>query len=99
MKVKIPYVIDGMEFGGGERGFAQIINGLPLNQYELFIASELQDSFFHAVSQTPVQRYPIDFSNRFNPAILFHLVKIIKGHRIDIVHSQGGCRLFCKNSG
>ena len=89
MKVKILYVIDGMEFGGGERVFTQIINGLPLDQYELFLASGPKESLYQAISQTPVQRYPIDFSNRFNPTILFHLVKIIKDHRIDIVHSQG----------
>jgi len=89
MKVKILYVIDGMEFGGGERVFTQIINGLPLDQYELFLASGLQESFYQAISQTPVQRYPVDFSNRFNPAIMFRLIKIIKDHKIDIVHGQG----------
>jgi glycosyltransferase involved in cell wall biosynthesis len=89
MKVKILFVIDGMEFGGGERVFTQIINGLPLDQYESFLASGPQDSFYQAISQTPVQRYPVDFSNRFNPAIMFRLIKIIKDHKIDIVHGQG----------
>jgi len=89
MKVKILFVIDGMEFGGGERVFTQIINCLPLDQYELFLASGPQDSFYQAISQTPVQRYPVDFSNRFNPAIMFRLIKIIKDHKIDIVHGQG----------
>jgi glycosyltransferase involved in cell wall biosynthesis len=89
MKVKILFVIDGMEFGGGERVFTQIINGLPLDQYESFLASRPQDSFYQAISQTPVQRYPVDFSNRFNPAIMFRLIKIIKDHKIDIVHGQG----------
>ena len=89
MKVKILFVIDGMEFGGGERVFTQIINGLPFDQYELFLASGRQDSFYQAISQTPVQRYPIDFSNRFNPAIMVRLIKIIKDHKIDIVHGQG----------
>jgi glycosyltransferase involved in cell wall biosynthesis len=89
MKVKILYVIDGMEFGGGERVFAQIINGLPRDQYELFLACGSQESFYQAISQTPVQRYPVDFSNRFNPAIMFRLIKIIKDHKIDIVHGQG----------
>ena len=89
MKVKILFVIDGMEFGGGERVFTQIINALPLDQYESFLASGPQDSFYQAISQTPVQRYPVDFSNRFNPAIMFRLIKIIKDHKIDIVHGQG----------
>lgn len=89
MNTKILFVIDGLEFGGGERVFIQIINGLPLNQYELFLASGPQDSLYQAISQTPVQRYPIDFSNRFNPTIIFRLIKIIRDHKIDIVHGQG----------
>jgi len=89
VKTRILYVIDGIEFGGGERVFTQIINGLPLDQYESFLASGSQDSFYQAISQTPVQRYPVDFSNRFNPAIMFRLIKIIKDHKIDIVHGQG----------
>ncbi|MFA5179815.1 MAG: glycosyltransferase family 4 protein [Syntrophales bacterium] len=90
MRVRILFVIDGMEFGGGERVFTQIINGLPLDKYELFLASGPQESFYQAIAKTPIQCYPLDFSNRFNPAIIFRLVKIIKDNKIDIVHGQGG---------
>lgn len=89
MKVKILFVIDGMEFGGGERVFTQVINGLPLDKYELFLASGPQESFYQAIAKTTIQRYPVDFSNRFNPAIMFRLIKIINDHKIDIVHGQG----------
>jgi len=89
MRVKILFVIDGMEFGGGERVFTQIINGLPLDKYELFLASGPQESFYRAIAKTPIQRYPVNFSNRFNPAITYRLIKIIKDHKIDIVHGQG----------
>jgi glycosyltransferase involved in cell wall biosynthesis len=89
MKVRILFVIDGMEFGGGERVFTQIINGLPLDKYELFLASGPQESFYQAIAKTPVQRYPIDFSHRFNAAIMFRLTKIIKEQKINIVHGQG----------
>jgi len=89
MKTRILFVIDGMEFGGGERGFAQIINGLPESRYETFLASGSQETFHHAVSNSPVQRHPVDFSNRCNPAILLKLIKIIKDNQIAIVHGQG----------
>ncbi|MBU0646753.1 glycosyltransferase family 4 protein [Patescibacteria group bacterium] len=89
MKTRILFVIDGMEFGGGERGFAQIINGLPASRYETFLASGPQETLYHAVSNSPVQRHPVDFSNRCNPSVLIDLIRIIKNNRINIVHGQG----------
>ena len=89
MKTRILFVIDGIEFGGGERGFAQIINGLPESRYETFLASGPQETFYHAVSNSPVQRHPVDFSNRCNPSVLIDLIRIIRNDRIDIVHGQG----------
>ncbi|MFH1985702.1 MAG: glycosyltransferase family 4 protein [Pseudomonadota bacterium] len=89
MKKKILFVIDGIEFGGGERGFAQIVNGLPNNRYETFLASSLQENFYNTVSNSSVQYCPINFSNRYNPVVLLSLIRIIRGKSIDIVHGQG----------
>jgi glycosyltransferase involved in cell wall biosynthesis len=89
VKVKILFVIDGMEFGGGERVFAQIISGLPLDRYDLYLASGPQESFYTAISKTNIRRYPIDFSHRYNPVILLDLIRIIRENQIDIVHGQG----------
>jgi len=89
MKTRILFVIDGMEFGGGERVFTQLMNGLPRDRYEIFLASGPQKSFYDAIAQTPVKRFAVDFSNRYNPAVLFALINIIKNHKIDIVHGQG----------
>jgi glycosyltransferase involved in cell wall biosynthesis len=90
MKRNILFVIDGLEFGGGERVFAQLINGLPTDRYALSLASGSQESFHHAITNTQVQRYPVDFSNRYNLSIILDLVKIIRNARVDIVHGQGG---------
>ena len=89
MKVKILYIIDGLEFGGGERGFAQIINGLPENRYETFLATGLQEALCNAVSHSSVQCYHVDFSSRYNLTLLPKLIRIIKKNQIDIVHGQG----------
>jgi len=89
MKTRILFVIDGMEFGGGERGFAQIVNGLPESKYETFLASCPQETFYHAISRSPVQRHPVDFSNRCSPSVLIDLIRIIRNNHIDIVHGQG----------
>ncbi len=89
MKTRILYVIDGIEFGGGERVFAQIINGLPEDRYEAFLATSPNDAFQKAITVKNCSFFPIDFSNRYNAANLIKLIRIIKDHRIDIVHGQG----------
>jgi len=89
MKTRILYVIDGMEFGGGERVFAQIINGLPEDRYEAFLATAPNDAFQKAITVKNCSFFPVDFSNRYNAANLLKLTRIIKEHRIDIVHGQG----------
>ena len=87
--ISILFVVDGLEFGGGERVFAQIINGLPENRYEAFLATAPNDAFQKAIIVKNCSFFPIDFSNRYNAANLLKLKKIIKDHRIDIVHGQG----------
>ena len=87
--MRILYIIDGMEFGGGERVFAQIINGLPEDRYETFLATSPNDAFQKAITVKNCSFYPINFSNRYNTANLRKLIRIIKDHQIDIVHGQG----------
>ena len=89
MKKRILYVIDGIEFGGGERVFAQLLNGLPEDRFEPYLASAPNDAFLKNIKSKNLVFYPVDFSNRFNPLPLMRLYRIVKSQRIDIVHSQG----------
>jgi glycosyltransferase involved in cell wall biosynthesis len=89
MNTKILFVIDGLEFGGGERCFAQIISGLPEDKYEIFLASAENRLFYDAIRKTRVHFIPLDFSRTCNPLPLARLVKIIRTEEIDIVHGQG----------
>ena len=86
---KILFVIDALSFGGGERVFAQIINGLDPVKYEIFLASQQSDHFYSVISNKQVQFIPLDFSKRINPALIFKLAKIIKKNEIQIIHGQG----------
>ncbi len=38
MKYNILYVIDNLEFGGGERGFLQLAAGLGKDKYRIYVA-------------------------------------------------------------
>lgn len=89
MKVKILFVIDGLEFGGGERVFAQIINGLSRDHYEIHVAS-FPEGAFRTMLPPHVTFHAVDFSRRADFRILLHLYRIIKDHGIHMVHGQGG---------
>ncbi|MFX0200593.1 MAG: glycosyltransferase family 4 protein [Candidatus Hodarchaeota archaeon] len=100
----ILFVIDNLSFGGGERVFAQIINGLLPKKYEIFVASLPSEQFDKAIHNNRVQFLPIDFSKRLNFSLIPRLAKIINKNKIEIVHGQGAraefyARLACKLAG
>ena len=89
MKTRILFVIDNLQFGGGERVFSQIINGLNIEKYNIFLASFPGGHFYQAITNKQVKFFPLDFSKRFNPLLFFQLKNIIKSNDIRIVHGQG----------
>jgi len=88
-KLKILFVIDGLQFGGGERVFAQLINGLSIEKYELFLACKPNKVLYQAIRNKSVKTIPLDFSKQFNPHLIFKLTRLINKNNIDIVHGQG----------
>jgi len=89
MRVKLLFVIDNLEFGGGERVFTQLINGLSSEQYEIYLASNPGGDLYQSLINKDVCCIPLDFSKRVNPSLIFKLMKIIRDKKIDIVHGQG----------
>lgn len=95
MKLRIAFVIENIFFGGGERAFVQIINGLDKEKYEIYVAclprsSGTASELFVEEIKDAAQIMPFDLRNRFNLVNIYQLAKIIKGKNIEIVHSQGG---------
>lgn len=89
MKTSILFVIDNLQFGGGERVFSQIINGLDPRRYNFFIASIVGENFYKAIKNKHVKFLPLDFSKKVNFRLFLQLKKIIKTNNIQIVHGQG----------
>jgi glycosyltransferase involved in cell wall biosynthesis len=89
MRLNLLFVIDNLQFGGGERVFAQIIKGLPPEKYKIFLASCPGKQFHQAIETRWFQFFPTDFSKRLNFSLISRLLKIIKKHEINIVHGQG----------
>jgi glycosyltransferase involved in cell wall biosynthesis len=88
MKHKILYIIENSFFGGGERAFAQIINGLDKEKYEAYVACLPSGEFTERIKRSATIM-PFDLRNRFDFTKIFQLVKIIKQKNIEIIHSQG----------
>ena len=89
MKLRLLFVIDNLQFGGGERVFAQIINRLPQEQYKIFLASYPNEEFLRAIHGTSLHYFSTDFSSRLNLFLIPSLAKIIRENEIRIVHGQG----------
>lgn len=88
MKRKIMFVIENSFFGGGERAFAQIINGLNKEKFEVFVAC-LPEGIFVEKIKDGAEIIPLNFRNRFNLMNISQLARIVKEKKISIIHSQG----------
>lgn len=94
MFTNILYVIENEFFGGGERAFAQLINGLDKDKYEVYVAclprsSGLTPELFVEEIQGAAQIVPFDLRNQFNLWNIFRLIRIVKEKKIGLMHSQG----------
>ncbi|KHE92950.1 MAG: glycosyltransferase family 4 protein [Candidatus Scalindua rubra] len=89
MKHNLLYVFDNMEFGGGERVFAQIINRLSSKKYKIIVACLPTGAFIKKIEGSGAQIKSVDMRNRFNPGVIWQLSSLIKREGVDIVHSQG----------
>jgi glycosyltransferase involved in cell wall biosynthesis len=87
-KCHILFVIDNLQFGGGERVFAQIISRLPQDRYEILLSAHPSEQLQQAI-RARVEFFPLDFSKRLNFSLILRLSRIIKENEIGIVHGQG----------
>ncbi|KKN22301.1 hypothetical protein LCGC14_0916660 [marine sediment metagenome] len=78
MKCNILYVIENIEFGGGERVFSQIIRGLDKERFGVFVASNPGGIFEKKLTEVGIKINPVRMANRYNLGIILRLKKIIK---------------------
>lgn len=87
--ISILFVIDGLEYGGGERTFLQLIQGLPGELYDIHVATSPEGEFVKVLTGIGIDVVPLDLQDRGNISNIKVLSEVIKEKRIDIVHSQG----------
>jgi glycosyltransferase involved in cell wall biosynthesis len=87
-KIRILFVIDGLEYGGGERVFVQLAAGLR-DRFEVSVASMSGGRFEYELKQLGIKFYPVDMSRRLSLKPIRRIKAIIQNNKIELVHSQG----------
>ena len=85
---KILFVIDGLEFGGGERVFLQLAKGLK-DRFEIVVAAVPGGEFEQSIRQLGTSFYAVDLGRRFSLKPVLQIRDIILSHRVSLLHSQG----------
>jgi glycosyltransferase involved in cell wall biosynthesis len=86
--ISILFVVDGLEFGGGERTFLQLIEGLPKDSFRIYVATS-RGIFSKILSDAGIDANHLDLSKRISFKNLRELMRLIRMNKIDILHSQG----------
>lgn len=91
-RIRVLYIIENERYGGGERAFAQLINGLDKSRFEIFVACLASSSgsapFISAIADA-ARVINLDLRRLVDPLNIFRLRGIIARNGINIVHSQG----------
>ncbi len=93
-KTTILYVIENESFGGGERAFAQLINGLDRRRYEVCAACLVGprgsgSAVFTGAIEGAARILDLDLRGRASLSAYFRLKKFILENGVRIAHSQG----------
>lgn len=88
MRTKLLFVIDGLEFGGGERVFLRLAAGLR-DRFEISVASMFGGTFEHELKQLGIKNYAVDMSRRISLKPIRQIKEIIQNNEIGLLHSQG----------
>jgi glycosyltransferase involved in cell wall biosynthesis len=83
------FAIDGLEYGGGERGFLQLIRGLPCERYNIHVATSPEGNFFKVLTGMGIDVIPLNLKKRVSAKNIKRLSRIIRERKINIIHSQG----------
>jgi len=88
--ISILYVIDGLEYGGGERTFLHLVRGLPKDRFSVHIATNPDGILATQLRAIGVPMIPLRLHQQINYSNVKRLRRMLSDHRIDIVHSMGG---------
>jgi len=87
-KIHILFVVDGIEFGGGERVFLQLASRLG-TFYKIHFAASPGGVFEQKVKEHNVDFFPVDMGRQISVKPIWQLKDIVASKDIHLIHSQG----------
>lgn len=89
VKTRILYVITSLGLGGAEKLLLSYLKKLDHNKYKFYVCSlrEKPDELLFEISKY-AEVTNLHISNRFNPNVIFHLLKLIRKVKPDIIHTH-----------
>jgi glycosyltransferase involved in cell wall biosynthesis len=88
-KIKILYVITSLGLGGAEKLLLSYLKNLDNKKYNFYVCClrEKPDDLTSEISKY-AQIINLKIKNRFNPAVIIYLIKIIKNLQPEIIHTH-----------
>lgn len=80
--------MDGIEFGGGERVFLQLVSRLA-HAYQIHIAATPGGIFEHQVRSRNIKFFPVNMRRKISLRAIYDIRKVIVSNKIALIHSQG----------
>ena len=87
-KRSILFVIDGLEFGGGERLFLQLAVKLR-DRYHFLVATDSGGKFAHELRNLDIEVFSLNMTRQLALKPFYQIRDIIRHKKIKLVHSQG----------
>jgi len=87
-KIKVLYLINALHVGGAERVIARTVTGLDKNRYETIVCCLwMGGAAADEIEKAGVRVINLDAKNKLDFGILFRLYRLLKEHKIHIIHS------------
>lgn len=86
---RILFVIDNLEYGGGERGFLQIIRALAEERWAVVVAAHPGGIFESEARAAGASFAALDMRSRWGLTTIPRLRRLIRAEGVGLVHSQG----------
>jgi len=88
-RIKVLHVIGGGELGGAEMHILNLLTHMDWDRFEVRLCCLFPEPFVQVARANGIATDAVVMRHKLNIGIVDNLMEIIRGHRIDIVHTHG----------
>jgi L-malate glycosyltransferase len=92
--MKILQVCSASWFGGGEKHLADLMTGLRVRGHEVFLAAPAAAPLRERIDLPPENVFAVDVRNALDLSAARQLARLIRKHKIDVIHAHLGRDYF-----